>query len=45
MREMPVQKYVRDAMVLQHLDGTQQISRIKIGQVLESRIKEGRLSR
>ena len=45
MREMPVQKYVRDAMVLQHLEDTQQISRIKIGQVLESRIKEGRLSR
>jgi len=45
MRELPIQKYVRDALVFQHMDSTQQVSRIKIGQILEARSKEGRLSR
>jgi alkylation response protein AidB-like acyl-CoA dehydrogenase len=45
MRELPAQKYVRDAMVFQHMDGTQQINRIKVGKILENRSKEGRLSR
>ncbi|MBI4527099.1 MAG: acyl-CoA dehydrogenase [Deltaproteobacteria bacterium] len=45
MRELPIQKYVRDAMVFQHMDSTQQVSRIKIGKILEARSKEGRLSR
>jgi len=45
MRELPAQKFVRDAMVFQHMDGTQQVNRIKIGRILEHRSKEGRLSR
>ena len=45
MRELPAQKYVRDALVFQHMDGTQQVNRIKIGRILEHRSKEGRLSR
>jgi alkylation response protein AidB-like acyl-CoA dehydrogenase len=45
LRELPIQKFARDAMCLQHMGGTQQINRIKIGAILESRVKEGRLSR
>jgi alkylation response protein AidB-like acyl-CoA dehydrogenase len=45
MRELSIQKFARDAMVFQHMDGTQQINRIRVGSILESRIKEGRLSR
>jgi alkylation response protein AidB-like acyl-CoA dehydrogenase len=46
MRELPMQKYVRDAMVFQHMDGTQQINRIKVGRILATRFnQEGRLSR
>ena len=45
MRELSIQKYARDAMIFQHMDGTQQINRIRVGRILESRIKEGRLSR
>lgn len=45
MRELPVQKFVRDTMVFQHMDRTQQMNRIKIGKILESRLKQGRLSR
>src|SRR3989338_5925562 len=46
MRELPMQKYVRDAMVFQHMDGTQQINRIKVGRILATRLnQEGRLSR
>ncbi|MBI2359742.1 MAG: acyl-CoA dehydrogenase, partial [Deltaproteobacteria bacterium] len=45
MRELSAQKFVRDAMVFQHMDGTQQVNRIKIGRILEHRSKEGRLSR
>jgi acyl-CoA dehydrogenase len=45
MRELPMQKYFRDALIFQHMDGTQDINRIKIGMVLENRLKDGRLSR
>jgi alkylation response protein AidB-like acyl-CoA dehydrogenase len=46
MRELPMQKYFRDAMVFQHMDGTQQINRIKVGRILATRFnQEGRLSR
>ena len=37
MREMPVQKYVRDALVLLHMDGTNQVSRIRLGGLIERR--------
>jgi alkylation response protein AidB-like acyl-CoA dehydrogenase len=46
MRELPMQKYVRDAMVFQHMDGTQAINRIKVGRILATRFnQEGRLAR
>ena len=45
MRELPMQKYFRDSLVLSHMDGTNQINRIKIGAIVESRLSEGRLSR
>ena len=45
MRELPMQKYFRDSLVLSHMDGTNQINRIKIGAIVESRFSEGRLSR
>ena len=46
MRELPMQKFVRDAMVFQHMDGTQEINRIKVGRILATRLnQEGRLSR
>jgi len=43
MRELPVQKYVRDALALPHMDGTNPINKIKIARFLESWITEGRL--
>ena len=45
MRELPLQKYFRDSLVLLHMQGTNQSNRIKIGTLLDSRIAEGRLSR
>lgn len=34
MRELPLQKYMRDALVLLHMDGTNDLNRIKIGAIL-----------
>jgi alkylation response protein AidB-like acyl-CoA dehydrogenase len=45
MRELPLQKYFRDSLVLLHMEGTNQSNRIKIGAILDSRVGEGRLSR
>ncbi len=45
MRELPLQKYFRDALVLLHMGGTNQSNRIKVGAILDSRVAEGRLSR
>jgi len=46
MRELPMQKYVRDAMCLRHLEGTNNVNLLKVGKLLETRFnKEGRLSR
>ena len=46
MRELPMQKYVRDAMCLRHLEGTNNVNLLKVGKLLETRLKkEGRLSR
>ena len=45
MRELPLQKYFRDALVLLHMDGTNQSNRVKIGAILDARVAEGRLSR
>jgi alkylation response protein AidB-like acyl-CoA dehydrogenase len=42
MRDLPMEKYVRDAMVmLHHAGGTQSIARLKIGKAMESRFKQG----
>jgi acyl-CoA dehydrogenase len=41
MRDLPLQKYVRDAMVmLHHAGGTQAMARLKIGKALESRYQQ-----
>ena len=45
MRELPLQKYFRDSLVLLHMGGTNQSNRIKVGAILDSRVAEGRLSR
>ena len=45
MRELPLQKYYRDSLTLPHINGTNQINRMKIDAILESRVREGRLSR
>ena len=46
MRELPMQKYARDAMCLRHLEGTNNVNLLRIGKTLETRFnKEGRLSR
>jgi alkylation response protein AidB-like acyl-CoA dehydrogenase len=44
MRELPMQKYFRDSLVLLHMDGTNHINRIKIGEILGARAGGGRLS-
>ena len=42
MRDMPMQKYVRDALVmLHHAGGTQSVASLKIGKALEERYKQG----
>jgi alkylation response protein AidB-like acyl-CoA dehydrogenase len=42
MRDLPMEKYVRDAMVmLHHAGGTQSIARLKIGKAMESRFQQG----
>ncbi|MFQ5879675.1 MAG: acyl-CoA dehydrogenase family protein [Dehalococcoidia bacterium] len=35
MRELPIQKYIRDALVLPHMDGTNQVNRIRLGALLD----------
>jgi alkylation response protein AidB-like acyl-CoA dehydrogenase len=41
MRDLPMQKYVRDAMVMMHhAGGTQAMVRLKIGKALESRYQQ-----
>ena len=45
MRELPLQKYFRDSLVLLHMEGTNQSNRVKVGAILESRVADGRLSR
>jgi len=45
MRELPLQKYFRDSLVLLHMEGTNQSNRVKVGAILDSRVAEGRLSR
>ena len=36
MRELPVQKYIRDALVLLHMDGTNQVNRVRLGNMIEA---------
>jgi alkylation response protein AidB-like acyl-CoA dehydrogenase len=43
IRDLPIQKYVRDAVALPHMDATNPINKIKIAKYLESWIAEGRL--
>ena len=45
MRELPLQKYFRDSLVLLHMGGTNQSNRVKVGAILDSRVADGRLSR
>ncbi len=42
MRDLPMQKYVRDALVmLHHAGGTQSVASLKIGKALEERYEQG----
>jgi alkylation response protein AidB-like acyl-CoA dehydrogenase len=42
MRDLPVQKYVRDSLImLHHAGGTQSMVKLKIGKTLESRYQQG----
>jgi alkylation response protein AidB-like acyl-CoA dehydrogenase len=43
MRDHPIQKYARDAMVLPHMDGTNPINKLKIAKFLDTWITEGPL--
>ena len=43
MRELPIQKYVRDALALPHMDATNPINKLKITKFLEAWITEGPL--
>ncbi len=43
MRELPIQKYVRDAVGLPHMDATNPINKLKIARFLQLWITEGRL--
>ena len=43
MREIPIQKYVRDAVALPHMDATNPINKLKITKFLQAWIGEGRL--
>jgi len=43
MRELPIQKYVRDALALPHMDATNPINKLKIAKILEAWIAEGPL--
>lgn len=43
LREVPVQRYVRDAVTLPHMDATNPINKLKITKFLDSWIAEGRL--
>ena len=43
MRELPIQKYVRDAVALPHMDATNPINKLKITRFLHAWIGEGRL--
>ncbi len=43
LRETPVQKYVRDALALPHMDATNPINKLKIAKFMHTWIGEGRL--
>ena len=43
VRELPVQKYVRDALAMPHMDATNPINKLKIAKFLEAWITEGPL--
>ena len=43
MREFPIQKYVRDALAMPHMDATNPINKLKIAKFLEAWITEGPL--
>jgi len=43
MRELPIQKYVRDALAMPHMDATNPINKLKIAKILETWITEGPL--
>lgn len=43
MSEMPIQKYVRDAVTLPHMDATNPINKLKITRFLDTWITDGRL--
>jgi len=45
MRELPIQKYMRDALTLPHMDATNPINKLKITRFLEAWIAEGPLPR
>ncbi len=39
MREMPIQKYVRDALTMQHGEGTTRIQKLSLAKIMESRFQ------
>ena len=43
MRDLPIQKYVRDAVALTHMDATNPINKLTITKFLQAWISEGRL--
>jgi alkylation response protein AidB-like acyl-CoA dehydrogenase len=40
MRDMPIQKYVRDALTMQHGEGTTRIQKLSLAKIMESRFEE-----
>jgi len=42
-RDLPIEKYLRDAVTLPHMDATNPINKLKIAKILEGWIADGRL--
>jgi len=40
MRDMPIQKYVRDALSMRHGEGTTRIQKLNLARIMESRFKD-----
>jgi len=43
MREMPIQKYLRDAITMEHGESTTRVVKLALAKLMESRFKAGTL--